>query len=537
MKILNNLLNNSLNKWTLNYAEIHYKFKYSFSLYYKKEPEIVFDAPYRLTPEKPLPISLIVKDSNLYPIKITKINITGPNGEILYESNYKTQIDQLLFYKIFYIPFDKLEKYKNKTISITPTMEYEINKKKKKIITHNFKQLSHSPLKIFIASQTFPSSNKFLWDDLHVHSFYTHDQVEFGAPIEAISKTAEAIGLNSIAITDHSYDLDDKMGEYYSPDKNLTRWVNLKKDTEKYSSEDTTIFFGEEVSCGNEKNQNIHFLVINSKKFIKGHGDSAENWFKNKPNHFCKDIKKMTNDSSLLIAAHPNEKVPFLQKILLNRGNWSFKQTEWLNGFQIMNGMVNKRLEKSIQLWSEQLLEGKKFFIYAGNDSHGNFNQFRQIKAPFISLTENNEQLFGKHRTGIIANNNKSDILKSLKNGKCFITNSFGIDLKVVNELGNIFELGESAVGNKFTIIIKCESNSEFGKIENLKIFFGNLMNKRETIIFEKNINELNYLHKFNLQNSKIGYIRAEIKSGKNKNKKFAATNPIWIDQHKSLSN
>jgi len=94
------------------------------------------------------------------------------------------------------------------------------------------------------------------------------------------------------------------------------------------------------------------------------------------------------------------------------------------------------------------------------------------------------------------------------------------------------FELGESTVGNEFTIKIKCLSNREFGNIENVKIFFGDLIKKRETIIFGKNINTLKYSYKFNLQNSNIGYIRAEIKSGKKKNIKFAATNPIWIGKH-----
>ena len=199
MKILNNLLNNFLTKWALNYAETHYKFKYSFSLYYKKEPEIIFDAPYRLTPNKSLPISLIIKDSHLYPIEIDKIEITGPNGELFFKLHQETFVDQLLYHEIFSIPFEKLEKYKNETISITPIIEYKINKKKKIAVIHNFKQTSHSSLKTFIASESFPNSDKFLWSDLHIHSFYTHDQVEFGAPVEVISKTAEAIGLNGIS--------------------------------------------------------------------------------------------------------------------------------------------------------------------------------------------------------------------------------------------------------------------------------------------------------------------------------------------------
>jgi len=527
MNILNKILVNSLTKWTFNYAEIHYKFKYLFNLYNQKEPEIIFDAPYRLNPNKDLPISLIIKDSHIYPIKITKIEILGTNGEIFFNINKTISIKQLLYHEMFLIPYKKLEKYKNKTISIKPIIEYKIGNKTKKAIIHNYKQSTHSPLKTFIASEKFPSSNKFLWSDLHVHSFYTHDQVEFGAPVEIIVKTAEAIGLNNIAITDHSYDLDDVLGEYHLPDKNLTRWNNLKKDVKKYSSKNLTVFFGEELSCGNEKNQNVHFLVINNETFIEGNGDGAENWFKYTPTHLCKDVKQLTTNNSLLIAAHPNEKVPFLQKKILNRGNWSFNQTEYLNGFQIMNGLINKRLNKNIKLWTKQLLNGKKLFIYSGNDSHGNFNIFRQIKIPMISLFENNTQLLGEHRTGIIAKNTKDDILNSLKNGKCFITNSFSIDLKLVNEFGNIFELGESATGNKLTITIKCKSNNEFGNMENLRIFFGDLDQKKETIIFEKKINELIYSHKFILQEKNAGYIRAEIKN--NTNKKFTATNPIWI--------
>ncbi|MEA1986157.1 MAG: CehA/McbA family metallohydrolase [Candidatus Marinimicrobia bacterium] len=529
MRILENIINKFLTKVTFNYAEIHYKFKYSFSLYNMNEPEIIFDAPYRLSPNQSLPISLIIKDAHLFPIDIKEIKILGPNDELLFEFKENIPINKLLFYKIISINSDKLSKYINQKITITPKIKYEINGKIKTAITHNFKQTSHSPLEIFIASENFPLSNKFLWSDLHIHSFFTHDQVEFGAPIEAIAKTAQAIGLNNIAVTDHSYDLDDEMGEYYKPDKNLTRWKNLKKDSEKYSTENLSILFGEEVSCGNKKNQNVHFLVINDEKFIAGNGDSAEKWFKNKPTHLCKKIIETADKNSLLISAHPNEKVPIFQKFLLRRGAWSFSQEKPLNGFQIMNGVVNKRLGKSIKLWTKQLLKGEKLFIYAGNDSHGNFNNFRQIKAPMISLNEKDSQLLGKHRTGIISKNSKSDILKSLKNGKCFITNSFSIDLKIINEFGEIFELGETANGKNLEIKTQCLSNNEFGKIENLKIYFGDLAKQKEEIIFEKNINDFNYSHTLNLQNSGNGYIRAEIKSGKNKKIKIAITNPIWV--------
>ena len=45
----------------IGYLEIHYRLKYfPFSRYFKREPEIYADAPYRVEPAQDLPISLII---------------------------------------------------------------------------------------------------------------------------------------------------------------------------------------------------------------------------------------------------------------------------------------------------------------------------------------------------------------------------------------------------------------------------------------------------------------------------------------------
>ena len=57
------------------YAELHYRFKWLGSLYYKKEPEILADVPYRIEPDNKIPILLFIKDAHIFPIKLTHVSI------------------------------------------------------------------------------------------------------------------------------------------------------------------------------------------------------------------------------------------------------------------------------------------------------------------------------------------------------------------------------------------------------------------------------------------------------------------------------
>ena len=57
------------------YAELHYRFKWIGSRYYKKEPEILSDIPLRIEPGEKLPIIIIIKDANLYPIILNNIKV------------------------------------------------------------------------------------------------------------------------------------------------------------------------------------------------------------------------------------------------------------------------------------------------------------------------------------------------------------------------------------------------------------------------------------------------------------------------------
>ncbi|MHB1050056.1 MAG: hypothetical protein ACYC09_08265, partial [Bacteroidota bacterium] len=58
------------------YAETHYRFKYFVSLLRKPEPEMLVDAPHRIDPDRTLPIMILIKDADRYPVNVRSVQIT-----------------------------------------------------------------------------------------------------------------------------------------------------------------------------------------------------------------------------------------------------------------------------------------------------------------------------------------------------------------------------------------------------------------------------------------------------------------------------
>ncbi|MBC8399978.1 MAG: hypothetical protein H8E14_00665, partial [Candidatus Marinimicrobia bacterium] len=59
------------------YFEMHYRFRFfPFSRYFKREPEILADAPHSLEPGRKLPLTILIKDAHQFPITLHKIGFT-----------------------------------------------------------------------------------------------------------------------------------------------------------------------------------------------------------------------------------------------------------------------------------------------------------------------------------------------------------------------------------------------------------------------------------------------------------------------------
>ncbi len=341
--------------------------------------------------------------------------------------------------------------------------------------------------------------------------------------MKSTAKLAKAMGLSWLFITDHSYDLDDSIISCTKNDADLPIWKHMLKDVKEYNSNELRIIPGEEVSIGNSKGENVHMLAINHNEFIDGYGDSAEKWFKNKPQHFLTEINKLHKESNLFIAAHPIEKIPFMQKLTLRRGNWRDEdyQTSGIKFLQIINSAEPDNVKRSLNYWKKMLLKGNKYYLIAGNDAHGNFNVMRQIKSPFWKLFSSQKQVFGQFFTAYKYKENQP--VAGLKNGEIIVSNGpfLSFQLKIKDEY---FPIGSTCKTDKVNLIIESETAIEFGEITNISIFIGDYNSGKEIeITKQKNNCEIDLPEE--------GYVRMSLKT---ENGGVVFTNPVWIEKVKN---
>jgi len=521
------------------YAETHYSFRGIYSSLKKNEPEIVLDTPYRLNPSTKLPLLLLVKDSDLYPVVIKKIEVKIEQHDVIFFQKI-IQLDKMYsgskyISDVYYLDLPK-DLYGH--VKVNALIEVAIDDKSKIYHNDNYRISSHEPFQVYISKHELPATDKWVFGDLHYHSSYTEDYVEFGAPLLPTAELSRAMGLSFIAATDHSYDLDDYDDDYLKNDPELKKWHRFKQEVDNINEnlDDFIILPGEEVSVGNSKNRNVHLLLLRNQEFAPGKGDSAEAWFRNKPDNSIEAVMNNLTDQVIAIAAHPEIPAPILEWLLIRRGKWENKDYSHkrLNGLQIWNGLHDLNFYKGLKKWTELLLMGRKLFIYAGNDAHGNFNRFRQIGFPFWSMRESPDQIVGKVRTGLRIDEalDLDTICDSILHGRCVITNGPFVDYIVINNKQQKAIMGDSLSGQSFKLHIMAKSSIEFGSLSSLAIFMGNINDKkeykyREICDFQ---DEFNYSININIENvPERAYIRLELKSESEENNYFCYTNPVWL--------
>jgi hypothetical protein len=522
------------------YAETHYKFKGIYSRLFKNEPEIIADAPFRVEPGQPIPILILVKDAHRFPIEILKILIEiKQNDQLISKKSIPLNLsiyDDCFWHRIFFLerPADLAG-----LVEIDVLIIIKSNGKIKKYHNDNCRISSHQPLKVYLAKDPLPRFDNWYFGDFHYHSNYTEDQVEFGAPLAATVEMARASGLNFFAVTDHSYDLDDLEDSWIENDHNISKWHKLWQEVNELNNHlsNFVILPGEEVSAGNHRNRNIHLLVINNKNFIHGKGDSAERWFRTRPDFSLEQILNQVDEAALAIAGHPEIPTPFLQWLLIRRGRWQWQdfQNHRLNGFQIWNGEYDRTFHQGSSNWVKLLLAGKKLGLIAGNDAHGNFNRFRQIGFPFFTFRESLSQIFGNMKTGVKLNKNlnQQNLVHAVKCNHVLITNGPIIDFLIQNEQKQTAMIGDEIEGDDLILNITAKSSPEFGKLELIQLLRGDLNTRKEIceFVIRNFVNPYHFLMEQKLNNmSKCTYFRAELMTRKTDGQiARCLTNPIWI--------
>lgn len=524
----------------LLYAETHYRFPYFFSFLLKHEPEVVADAPHRLEPGRQLPILILAKDAHLFPATLTHMSI-----DICQGGRIVKHIDHLVD------PIELHDKFAWHIISLNVTglvgwveldvsFTLKLHKTSKTYRNDNHRTSSHKPLRVFLANEPLPRFPDLYLGDPHTHSHFTSDQVEFGVPPKPAVTLAKAMGLSYYCITDHSYDLDDHPDSYLVNDPLLSQWNVFQAEVDKVNSEteDFAVVRGEEVSCRNGDGRNVHFLILGQREFIAGSGDGAEHWFNTRSEHTVSEVLGLRSKLAVAFAAHAKETVPFLQRLLLRRGIWEDRDLalEEMTGMQIINGRLDESFRKGYLSWIRLLLSGKKLFAIAGNDAHGNFNRFRQIGIPFISIRESSDQIFGKMRTGIFVDDKCSEpaLLRALSTGAMIMTD--GPVARLSGPVSGVDPVRNVEIVRADTIAVDIEalSNFEFGEITSVSVIVGRTGDNSEKTAFRFDGNHGYSLRKrVSMKQSALDYVRVEVwtsASGSFDGKQhFCLTNPTWI--------
>jgi hypothetical protein len=205
---------------------------------------------------------------------------------------------------------------------------------------------------------------------------------------------------------------------------------------------------------------------------------------------------------------------------------------------QIWNGCKDEAFYHGLEQWRKLLLESKKIFIYAGNDSHGNFNLYRQIKLPFWSLIEKDDNIFGKARTivnidGLLT---FGSILSALQKGNCYLTDGPALNFYATDDQNKIVNIGARTETSICTLHVSILSTPEFGPIHKVRIFTGLLSQKKE-IRYKEIIHQDKYVlqKEFSIPIKEDSYFRIEAETQKYMNKYHLFSNPIWANPLNSV--
>lgn len=510
----------------LLYAETHYRIPGIPSRLFKREPEILIDVPHRVQEGRAVPVLLIIKDSDRFPVLLEKLHIFIDGREFVFNENQKIQ--QKFWHKIYYIqPGNNL----SGEISVNAKIELVINQRHCLVHNDNFHTAGHKPFQVALDDQPLPGSEFCSWADMHCHSCYTNDQMEFGPPLTGIKAMSDAIGLRAAAVTDHSYDLDDLPDNYLINDPQTAKWYALLQEVERLNRAPGPVLIpGEELSVGNCKERNVHLLILNDPDFYHGTGDSGEKWLKTKPQTFIPYLLAHLSPQAAAFAAHPKALPPWPQRWLLGRDQWHDQDCAQpgLHGLQIWNGEGAAGFEQGLASWIRQLLDGRSLTIIGGNDSHGDFNRVRHIKIPFWSILESTHHVFGCVRTGLLTRTatTTNQFVQALRKGHCIISNGPFAQLVIAGKSS-----GETVQEKNPPLLLRASSTPNFGFLQHMDIYIGDQQKKQEVkrtiaappacLHFERNINDLSLPQQ--------GYVRLQVFTEKDGRSYQCLTNPVYL--------
>ncbi|MDD7297870.1 PHP domain-containing protein [Fibrobacter intestinalis] len=444
------------------YAEIHYKFKLPWSLLYKKEPEILIDAPFQIVPDESVKLFVVIREANRFPVFVHSLTATFSCDKERFQK--EERIGESISSPFYFRSVD-CGKIPPGKYEVDAVLHVQFGKSEKRIRRFNLTGLNPSPLCITVLKEPVPKPKDYLAGDTHVHTSLSADPVEFGASPAVLQQAAKAVGLDFVFCTDHSYDFAFSESDYMQRTDANARYENLQKKIAELPPYPQMIA-GEEISAGNAENRNVHLLVPGNAFYIPGEGDCGRKWLNNAP---TLSIANIVSQVELpCIAAHPKEPMGRLERFIFRRGEWKECDLQKnsknpIVALEFWNGSRDKGFILGRKFWISELEKGNYILPFGGNDAHGDLNEYTGVQIPLFKLKRSHAHVFGYVRTVI-----QSESPRSLHRG---------MNLYVTNGPALWWKLSPSGATFYF------KSSTDFGDLKTL-CFFG----KKKTEIRERQI-------------------------------------------------
>ena len=401
----------------LRYAETHFKFKLPWSLLYKPWPEIIFDAPFQFVPGVEPYLWIVVRDADRFPTTIKNAEIVLKARVQDARSTQDAPQPDIVICKDMNIEVREQMKFVPLALGKIPAGAYEAhckltverNGKTQTFERWNLPRLKPVPLRFKVLNETLPIAPGYATGEMHCHTHYSADHVEYGATPEVLQLAAKAVGLDFVNCTDHAYDFAFTQEDYTKEaDSPVPRFQKLREEIAALPVKDENggdmplMLAGEEVSAGNSKGENVHMTVLAPEGYLPGLGDCGRYWLENRPTRSIKQILNMTE--AHCFAAHPFQQMGLLEKFVFRRGYWKpedlqLKNKHSIRGLQFWNGIRDEGFKLGREFWINELGKGNYLLPIGGNDAHGDLNSMTAVNLPLISLKHTRAHTFGNVRT------------------------------------------------------------------------------------------------------------------------------------------
>ena len=397
----------------LRYAETHFKFRLPWSLLYRPWPEIIFDMPFQAVPGIEPTMWIVVRDADRFPVTLesAEIEIACHDGDITLTEKRTVALDIAADRPFAFYPVP-LADLKPGKYTITPRVTVkkknanEGDKNARRTFTRwNLPGLKPAPLRLQVLAEKPPQAPGYAAGEMHCHTHYSRDHVEFGATPAVLQQAAASVGLDFACCTDHAYDFaftdEDYTKEARSP---APRFQALRDEIAALPQGEghPLLLAGEEVSAGNSKGENVHVTVFAPDSYLPGLGDCGRYWLENKPTRSVAQILQDT--TAHCFAAHPFQQMGIVEKFVFRRGYWAVKdlhadKPHAIRGLQFWNGIRDEGFKLGREFWIAELGKGNFILPIGGNDAHGDLNDTTAVSTPLFSLKHTRDHVFGRVRT------------------------------------------------------------------------------------------------------------------------------------------